>query len=368
MYSTCLFCHRSLGNNSVVEWFPVGKRLAFDTAKGRLWVVCPHCARWNLTPIEERWEAIEVCERRFQAEPLRAQTNNIGYSVCRDGLELVRIGRPLRPEFAAWRYGDRFGARRRLRIGLLTGGVIATAAGLATGFATGAAHAALVVLAAFPPLLIGAVAALRGVARTYKNHLRVLRVPRHGGRPYLVYGVHLRETDLAPGPIPGSWILNFRHSIGEEVLAGDQARRVLGILLTRINASGASVRTTRAASTLISKAGGPEAYLAALAVNSRVRAGNYRERRAQFRRNGSGGEHEPFVKGRQPPVNRGALPLLSETERLALEMAVHEEEERLALEHDIRPLLAAWREAEEVAGIADGLLTPSVAPTSAGRA
>ena len=30
-----------------------------------------------------------------------------------EGLELVRIGKPLRPEFAAWRYGDQFGRRRR---------------------------------------------------------------------------------------------------------------------------------------------------------------------------------------------------------------------------------------------------------------
>lgn len=36
----------------------MGRRLAFDGAKGRLWVVCRKCKRWNLTPLEERWEAI----------------------------------------------------------------------------------------------------------------------------------------------------------------------------------------------------------------------------------------------------------------------------------------------------------------------
>src|SRR5215216_1959307 len=103
MYSTCLFCHAHLGANEVLERFPVGRRLAFDAEKGRLWVVCPHCERWNLTPLEERWEAIGLAE----------------------GLELVRIGRPQRPEMAAWRYGDQFGRRRRKRIvtgGLLVGG------------------------------------------------------------------------------------------------------------------------------------------------------------------------------------------------------------------------------------------------------
>ncbi|MGH7625245.1 MAG: hypothetical protein ACREOJ_08000, partial [Gemmatimonadaceae bacterium] len=48
-------------------------------------------------------------------------------------------------------------------------------------------------------------------------------------------------------------------------------------------------------------------------------------------------------------------------DRLALEMAVHEEDERLALEESMRPLEEAWREAESVAVIADDLLTPAAA-------
>lgn len=54
MYATCLFCNGALGQNDAVETFPVGRRLAFDAAKGRLWVVCRACERWNLTPLEER--------------------------------------------------------------------------------------------------------------------------------------------------------------------------------------------------------------------------------------------------------------------------------------------------------------------------
>ena len=40
MYSTCIFCHASLGANESIEHFPVGHRLAFDASRGRLWVVC----------------------------------------------------------------------------------------------------------------------------------------------------------------------------------------------------------------------------------------------------------------------------------------------------------------------------------------
>ena len=52
-----MFCKTPLGSNVVVEAFPVGRRLAFDPAKGRLWVVCRSCERWNLTSLEERDDA-----------------------------------------------------------------------------------------------------------------------------------------------------------------------------------------------------------------------------------------------------------------------------------------------------------------------
>ena len=48
----------------------------------------------------------------FSATRTRVSTDNIGLARVRDGLELVRIGSPQRPEMAAWRYGDQFGRRR----------------------------------------------------------------------------------------------------------------------------------------------------------------------------------------------------------------------------------------------------------------
>ena len=44
--------------------------------------------------------------------------------------------------------------------------------------------------------------------------------------------------------------------------------------------------------------------------------------------------------------------------RLAVEMALHEEQERRALEGELWRLERAWEEAEEIAGISDGLLLP----------
>src|SRR3712207_2021329 len=129
MYHHCLFCQSHLGANDGVERFPVGRRLAFDAARGRLWVVCPRCARWNLSPLEERWEAIEQCERLFRDTRLRASTDNVGLAKLGDGTELVRIGRPERREMAAWRYGDQF--RRRFRRMMATSAAIGVVGPLA---------------------------------------------------------------------------------------------------------------------------------------------------------------------------------------------------------------------------------------------
>ena len=113
MFKTCMFCNRPLGTNEVIEHSPVGRRLAFDAERGRLWMVCRKCERWNLSPLEERWEAVEMCERLFRDTKLRVSTENVGLAKHPEGLELVRIGQPMRPEFAAWRYGDQFGRRRK---------------------------------------------------------------------------------------------------------------------------------------------------------------------------------------------------------------------------------------------------------------
>ena len=123
MFKTCMFCTRPLGTNEVIEHFPVGRRLAFDAERGCLWMVCRKWERWNLSPLEERWEAVEMCARLFRDTKLRVSTENLGLAKHPEGLELVRIGPPMRPDFAAWRYGDQFGRRRKRAILYGVGGV-----------------------------------------------------------------------------------------------------------------------------------------------------------------------------------------------------------------------------------------------------
>src|ERR1041385_1711490 len=138
MYATCLFCQKDLGRNETFETFPVGRRLAFDAAKGRLWVVCPHCERWNLSPLEERWEAIEKAESLYRGARRRVTMDQIGFAKLRDGTELVRVGQPLRPEFAAWRYGDQVRRRRRRQMLIAGAGVTALGAVVVGGAVAGA--------------------------------------------------------------------------------------------------------------------------------------------------------------------------------------------------------------------------------------
>ena len=110
----------------------MGSRLAFDAARGRLWVVCRGCDRWNLSPLEERWEAIEAMERRFRDSRLRVSTDNVGLARLKESVDLIRIGEPQRPEMAAWRYGDQFGRRRKRQI-LITGTVVGSAVAVVGG-------------------------------------------------------------------------------------------------------------------------------------------------------------------------------------------------------------------------------------------
>ena len=58
MYKTCAFCNGGFDGDGGPSGLGVGRRLAFDEWKERLWVVCPKCGRWNLTPLDDRLERI----------------------------------------------------------------------------------------------------------------------------------------------------------------------------------------------------------------------------------------------------------------------------------------------------------------------
>ena len=75
---------------------------------------------------------MEDCEREFREARKRVSSDNIGMARLREGLDLVRIGDPLRREFAAWRYGDQYGRRRKRAI--IAGAAASVAGALITYF------------------------------------------------------------------------------------------------------------------------------------------------------------------------------------------------------------------------------------------
>ena len=323
MYTTCMFCKKPLGSNEVVEEFPVGRRLAFDAAKGRLWVVCRRCERWNLSPLEERWEAVETCEKLFRETRMRSSSENIGLARHPEGLELVRIGRPLRPEFAAWRYGDQFGRRRRRGIVRWTAAGVGLAGGVAVAGVAGGA--------------VGTLLAFEGAYWVnLLNYVRPsIRFRPEDGLLRRMSARGLREMRIRPTDDESLFrvlALPQRFDItSAEWFEGEDALRVLRATLPTLNAFGGEARTVEAAVSEISERGHAHAFLEQIAIRSEG-----------YRRNGV-----PGSLFRMP----GAV-------RLALEMALHEEDERRALEGELWRLEQAWREAEEIAAIADRLLLP----------
>jgi hypothetical protein len=315
MYSACLYCQGHLGRNELLPRFPVGRRLAFDTARGRLWVVCGSCARWNLTALEERWEAIDECERQFRKTRIRVSTANIGLAELRDGVTLIRIGRPLWPEFAAWRYGRRF-SRRRLKSGLAAGTVI-------TGFVGATLGAALAGFAGVA--YVTAYAA--GIWLGDEGHKRrpVTRV-RINGRVHKLTQDDAEATRVFEDGGRGRYGLAFHHSSGVQLLHGPEARRVLGHVIPSLSPFGGDNGEVTGAIDLINRAGNADEC-----INDTLQ---------------------------QATRQAGFLTQLPVEMRLALEMSLQEEGERRALDGELAALEQAWREAEQIAAIADSLLLP----------
>jgi hypothetical protein len=316
----------------------VGRRIAFDAGKGRLWIVCRQCERWNLTPLEERWEAVEEAERLFRDTRVRVSTDHVGLARVREGLELVRIGRPLRPEFAAWRYGDQFGRRRRKALLSSTGAIVVVGSAMTAGLVTGVVSAAL----------LGMPGNLHQLWTTHRTRARI-RVDN--GYVFRLKQKQLRETRIRPDGA-GGLLLDLKSAARgshPRQFSGSEAERIAGLLMPRLNSDGASRTLVQDSVQLLERAGGPDTFVPQLLQRPPLPSWLARKHRPE----------DGITLGVLPPVHR-----------LALEMTLHEEEERLAMQGELQALELAWRDAEEVAAIADDLLLPEhvrarVSPPSA---
>ncbi|HKJ91617.1 MAG TPA: hypothetical protein VJ957_00550 [Longimicrobiales bacterium] len=330
-----------------MESFPVGRRVAFDPERGRLWVVCPRCRQWNLAPLEERWETLEVLERLYRDTPTRYSTEHIGLARMRDGLDVVRIGEPGRPEYAAWRYGGELLLRRRRT--LIIGGVVAVGGAAVLGGVVGG-------------ISMTAAVNLFNLGRVLPHYRGVLRPVAHvelgGGKRVGLTRRHVGHARVEPGR-DGGWRLVFPYvpavsgrgwkslrwaagsaSVRHDPVAtlhDDAAVRAAAHILPALNASGASRRTVESAARFVEATGtAGEAFATASLTTPSLR--------------------RVFVGPARLPEN--ALYRLPAAVRLGLEMATQEAAERDALEDELAVLEREWREAEEIAAIADDLVLP----------
>lgn len=336
MYATCLFCTRPLGANESIESFPVGRRLAFDSSRGRLWVVCRRCERWNLTPLDERWEAIEECERRFRGARLRASTDNIGLARLSEGVDLIRIGDALRPEIAVWRYGTHlrwryFSAAGRRTLDAMALGCVAGAT--LAGALTPGASAVMIGLGV--PLV-----------HLYRRGTIMDELHTGDGRRCVLRRRDVGGARIVAEPDAGGWALELPHRDGRSRLRGDAATAALGRLMVHVNHRGASHYSVGVALERLSLVERTDDFIASTArrAEQAVALEYEAERRRSWWSSRQEADYEPPTLGD-----------LDVHLRLAMEMALHEEMERRALEGELALLRAAWREAEEIAAIADDL-------------
>ncbi|HST61279.1 MAG TPA: hypothetical protein VLK84_21425 [Longimicrobium sp.] len=337
MYRSCIFCSADLKANDALEPFPVGRSIAFDSEKGRLWAVCPRCARWNLAPLEERWETVEDAERLYRDTRSRVQSENIGLAKLPDGTRLVRVGDALAGELAAWRYGESL-VRRRTRY--LLGGM-----GFVAGLGLIAAGSMGVGLTFNGLLVWKAGSYVRDRLRARHPVARLTAEETGNGLPAVIGWQSAAGAKLGadPGGILRLWLPRaqavpshigrgiYNTEIRPLVLHGEVARRVLTRAMVVANAAGASPALVQQAVKVLAREQSPAEYVRR-AAGERLGLGAHRKTRAR---------------------------------KLALEMALHEETERKALEGELAGLKEMWRQAEGIAAIADALpdaLNPAEPP------
>lgn len=302
MYSRCLVCGSAFPRTSVLEHAPLGERLAYDLAKGRLWIVCRPCRRWSLVPMEDRWEALEELEAlvtgrtggpRSHGAHLLSKTDNV--SLFRAGpLEVVRIGPSEVMEEAWWRYGHQLGkpGAVNLRLSGLTRWLLyGTDAWRGNRPCPGCGFVFTELPFSDRKILI--VRPLSATGDSSSEPILSRRCPRCKDAEQ--GGLHLR---------------------------GSEAEMTLVRVLSFDDHAGAPFDRVRSAALLVRDPGGPSGLLKVLAAHG-----------------------TPL--GNLAPIGT-----------LALEMVTVEARERALLRLDVEELRFRWRQEEELAALVDGDLTP----------
>lgn len=313
MFRSCAFCNTAFDGDGGPSGLGVGRRIAFDEWKGRLWVVCPRCSRWNLTPFDDRLERIEAVARAAQAGRIAGSTDQVAL-IRWERYDFVRVGKPPRVELATWRYGERLRNRQRERMKVV---VPLTVAAIGLGIVANVAAGG-----GFGVIVWNIHRAVDWVYLRIVGSRRVSLIESpicaRCGSIMELRARHVQHARVVPDTHADMGVLLSCprcHQEGAQ-LTGIEAVQVLRQGLTYLNLVRGGRRRAEDAAREVDRVGGPDRLLRDVA------------------------QRELTLRSLRP--ERG----------LAFEMAVDERAEVAELEQQ-------WREAEEIADIADGTLGSS---------
>ena len=309
-------------------------------------MICTTCARWNLSPLDERWDVIESCERLYRDSPKRMSTDQVGLAKLKEGIILVRIGDPVFPEYASWRYGRLFTRRDRSAL-------FSTQAG-------GAAVIATLLLLGGPVAVLSGAGATAfamyhlgriGIRRATGLH-RLGVVPLADGSTQVLDVARARRARVV-ATADGGWTLavpEFRNSTGLESIetllteeeANDAYGRIGGRRTFDLIAPASAEAVARRVMPVVNAAGGDDDMVKGASKLHEQWEGRIGETVSKL------------VTFQRKPMPLAGDPHLS----LAFEMSVYEDQERRWLQTELYLLKAAWKEAERLAAIADDLTVP----------
>lgn len=208
-------------------------------------------------------------------------------------------------------------------------------------------------------LIVGgsAIALLNGVTQwahfgrlAYRRRRVVASLSDPDGKRWTVRGGHASFLRVVPSEVGEGWGIEVPCEAGTArrriVVEGAQARWLAATIVPAITADGGSQKEVQEAVRRIEEKGDPTNYLRWLARNPKT------ARTGQRFKDPVTGKRHAFGAPIDTLVWQGIAA------GLAVEMAVNEENERIALEAELSVLEDAWKEAEEIAAIADGLALP----------
>jgi hypothetical protein len=314
MFKTCAFCNAAFDSDGGPSGLGVGRRLAFDEWRGRLWVVCSKCSRWNLTPLDDRLERIDAVARAARDGGQTVAATQQVALIRWQRYDFVRVGKPLRVELSTWRYGERLRTRQRERMKVVVPlTVAAVGLGIAANVAAGGG------LGVFVWNLHHLVNRMYvGIVGNRKIALTEPPICANCGSLMQLRARHVQHARVVPDAHAEVAVVLSCPKCRREgaQLTGGDAVQVLRQGLTYLNITRSGRQRAEDAARVVDQVGGPDRLLHDVA------------------------RRELTLRSLRPE------------RRLALEMAVDERAEVEELERQ-------WREAEEIAEIADGTLSSS---------